>query len=117
MNKRSIGRRYEEQAVSYLKKKGWTLLARNFRCHQGEIDLIFLDGGCLVFVEVKYRTSNICGYPEASVTPAKQQTIQRVAEYYLVRYGYLSEQTCRFDVIAVYGTGEILHYCNAFGSL
>ena len=51
------------QAAAYLKRKGYRILEQNFRCRQGEIDLIARDGGYLVFIEVKYRSSLKDGAP------------------------------------------------------
>ena len=117
MNKRTLGTYFEEQAAAYLQSKGMKILARNFRCRTGEIDLIAMDDSYLVFVEVKYRTTNICGAPEAAVSQKKQITIRRVAEYYMLRFGWSQDRLYRFDVVAVYGSGEIVHYPNAFGGL
>ena len=70
------------QAAAYLKKKGYQILEANFRCRFGEIDLIARDGGYLVFIEVKYRSSPTGDSLEA-VNRRKQRKIIRVAEYYL----------------------------------
>ena len=63
MNKREVGSCYEELAAVYLQKKGYRVLERNYRCRQGEVDLICTQGPCLVFVEVKYRTDGRMGGP------------------------------------------------------
>ena len=55
MNKRETGSRYEDAAAAFLQSKGLRLLEKNFRCRKGEIDLILMDGACLVFTEVKYK--------------------------------------------------------------
>lgn len=113
-NKRSLGSEKEQIAAEYLKKQGYRILEMNFRCRQGEIDLIGCDGKYLVFIEVKYRTDGRAGAPEESVTRAKQRTILQVAKYYLYRHR-LSECTpCRFDVVGIVGD-EIRLIRDAFG--
>lgn len=83
MNKRELGESYEEAASLYLQKKGVRIAERNFRCRQGEVDLIGWDGEYLVFFEVKYRKNKNAGYPEESVGTGKQKKICGVADYYL----------------------------------
>lgn len=112
-NKRTLGTQYEEQAVEYLKSRGYFILERNFRCRQGEIDIIARDGRYLVFLEVKYRKNSRKGRPEEAVTPVKMRTICRVADYYRLRKGYGESTPCRFDVVAILGD-EIQLYKNAF---
>lgn len=73
MNKRKLGESYEEAASLYLQKKGVRIAERNFRCRQGEVDLIGWDGEYLVFFEVKYRKNKNAGYPEESVGTGKQK--------------------------------------------
>ena len=113
LNKRKIGGRYEQAACAYLLQKDYRLLEANFRIRSGEIDLIMDDGGTVVFVEVKYRSGISCGRGEEHVDRRKQQTIARVAEYYLLRKG-LTGSYCRFDVVSIDGRGSITHYENAF---
>ena len=55
MNKRALGKKYEEKACQYLESQGMKIVEKNFRCRQGEIDLIGFHGEYLAFVEVKYR--------------------------------------------------------------
>ena len=114
MNKRSIGSRYEEQAASYLCGLGYQILARNFRAHAGEIDLIARDETCLVFVEVKYRADTRFGSGEFHVDRRKQDTIYKVARFFLMRYFPYHPPVCRFDVIAINGAGQIHQIENAF---
>jgi len=100
MNKRKTGSAWEEAAVCWLQKAGVRILARNFRCSQGEIDIIGYHQDCLVFFEVKYRRDDRFGMPEEAVGSAKQKRICRCAKYYLYRHGY-HMQAVRFDVVAV----------------
>src|SRR5947209_7314149 len=68
-----IGRRGEEAAAEQLKAAGYRILARNYRCPSGEIDLVAEERGVLVFVEVKTRSSAAYGSPRDAVTPAKRR--------------------------------------------
>lgn len=115
MNKRQVGTQYESMAVQYLTEAGYHILERNFRCRTGEIDIIAKDGAYLVFVEVKYRASAACGSALEAVDYRKQQSILRVAQYYMVSHGYGTQTNCRFDVVAIQGT-EIMLIQNAFGA-
>ena len=115
MNKRQVGTQYEYMAVQYLTEAGYHILERNFRCRTGEIDIIAKDGAYLVFVEVKYRASAACGSALEAVDYRKQQSILRVAQYYMVSHGYGTQTNCRFDVVAIQGT-EITLIQNAFGA-
>ena len=112
-NKRKLGARYEEKAAEYLQNRGYFILCRNFRCRQGEIDLIARQGGDLVFIEVKYRGGGGNGLPQEAVTRGKQRTICRTADYYRMSHGYGEDTSCRFDVVAILGE-EITLYQNAF---
>ena len=67
MNKRKTGQEQEAKAACFLKTQGYQILERNYRCKKGEIDLIAREGQYLVFVEVKYRSTNESGLPEEAV--------------------------------------------------
>lgn len=111
-NNREIGEAQEKRVASELEKRGYKILKENFRCRIGEIDLVALHKGYLVFVEVKYRKNTKNGYAAEAVTRKKQQIISRVADYYI--YSHCSKfPSCRFDVAAV--DGEVITvYENAF---
>jgi len=96
----SLGRRGEEVAAAHLEAAGYHLVARNYRCPLGEVDLVADDAGCLVFVEVRTRRGDLWGTPEESVTRAKQTRLARVAEHYLAEHG-ASDVDWRIDVVAV----------------
>lgn len=117
MNKRKTGSRYETMAARYLEDNGYVILRQNFRCRMGEIDLIARDEAsgqnCLVFVEVKYRSSAGTGIPEEAVHTRKQHRICRVADYFRLQYRIPWDTPCRFDVIAIEGE-ELRHHANAF---
>lgn len=87
------------------------VVERNYRCRQGEIDLIAWDEDMLVFVEVKARRGSGCGAPEEAVSAAKQRKLRQVASWYLARLGY--EPPCRFDVVSVVGD-QVTHFRAAF---
>ena len=91
----------EDLACTYLEKSGLRLLARNYRCRRGEIDLIMQDGECLVFVEVRYRKHDTFGSAAETVSSAKRARIITTASYFLQRQR--SEPPCRFDVVAIGG--------------
>lgn len=107
------GRAKEEAALKYLQKSGMKILEKNFRSRQGEVDLIGIHQGCLVFVEVKYRRSAKSGLPEEAVGEAKQKKICRTSDYYRMRHPYLARWQVRYDVLAFCGE-EIRWHKNAF---
>lgn len=113
MNKREVGAAYEEAAAVFLEKNGVRILERNFRCRQGEIDLIGREGEYLVFFEVKYRKNADAGFPAEAVGTVKQRKICRAAKYYLYRKHYGESVPVRFDVIAVCAE-RVNWYQNAF---
>lgn len=83
MNKKRIGNLGEAMAEVLLVERGYQIIARNFRCKFGEVDIIARKGGVMAFVEVKTRFSKGYGNGVDSVTQVKQQRIRRCAEYYL----------------------------------
>ncbi len=117
VNKRALGARFEALAAEWLEKRGFRILARNFRSRSGEIDLVALDEReerpVLVFVEVKYRNTVSSGYAEEAVGLKKQASIRRTADFYRVRYGVRDSMPCRFDVVA-FQNGRLRHIENAF---
>lgn len=99
-NKRRIGTEKEKLAGAYLEKNGYEIIEYNYRCRQGEIDIIAKEGGYLVFCEVKYRSGTKSGTPFEAVDYKKQRTISRCALFYITKkhLGYLP---CRFDVVSI----------------
>jgi putative endonuclease len=95
-----MGKRGEDLAADYLAGTGLVLLSRNWRCREGEIDLIATDGERLVICEVKTRSGTGYGEPSEAVTPAKAARIRRVTTQWLRthRVGWCE---IRFDVLAV----------------
>lgn len=99
-NNKSKGDNGEDIAVKYLIENGARIVARNFRCRLGEIDVIAEYENYLCFIEVKLRNNTAYGCAIEAVTPAKQKTIRMVAQVYLMqncRYN----SPCRFDVIGI----------------
>ncbi len=109
---RSIGAQGESDAADFLRGVGAQILESNFRCASGEIDIIALLDGALVFCEVKRRRNARFGRPAEAVTPAKQRRIIRTARYWLATHPQ-PERIVRFDVLEVL-PGEIRHIPAAF---
>lgn len=113
-----LGAAGEQAAARHLERSGYRIVARNYRCPAGELDLVAIDEDTIVFVEVKTRRSAQSADPEANVTHAKQRQITRAAKYYLMAKS-AQEHPARFDVVAVVlpdrGKPEIEHFVDAFG--
>ena len=90
----------EKIAERFLVSRGFSILNRNFRAPFGEIDLVAERDGCIVFLEVKTRTSERFGSPLSSITETKQKHILKNCRYYLKRYD-LCDGPCRIDAIAI----------------
>jgi len=103
LNKRQTGAVYEEKAAKFLIQQGFRILQKNYRCQMGEIDLIAIENGILVFVEVKYRNHLQKGYPAEAVTHLKQRKIIQTARYYCYKKKIPQTQSCRFDVVSILG--------------
>lgn len=97
---RQLGQWGEEQVAEKLRREGWSVLARNFRCRMGEIDIVAEDGTFLAFVEVKLRKDDRFGSACEAVTPAKQRKLRTAAQFYLM--GHPTTLQPRFDVAEVY---------------
>lgn len=100
--RRVLGKSGEDHAARHLSGQGYRILERNFRTRCGEIDLIALHEGELVFVEVKTRTNEAFGAPELAVNPGKQQRMVKAALSYIKKKN-LHQMPCRFDVVAITG--------------
>lgn len=111
------GARGEEEAYFYLRRRGYTIVARNFRSprRKGEIDLIGYEGEVLCFIEVKTRTTRAVMPAEAAVDQEKQRDLMAVADEYVRRLK--SAPATRFDVVSVYfegGNPEVTLFRGAF---
>ncbi|HUO06096.1 MAG TPA: YraN family protein [Candidatus Binataceae bacterium] len=100
-----LGLRGERAAERYLKRKGYKILARNYRAAGAEIDLIAMDGATIVFIEVKTRRTIAAGSPAEAVDGRKQEHIRRAAAIFAARN---RAQDCpmRFDVAAIRADGD-----------
>ena len=87
-------------AVSFLRRRGYRILERNYSCSYGEVDLVAEESGDIVFVEVKTRAGVGYGEPAEAVTIHKQRQIMRVAEHYRIDKK-LGGVPCRFDVVSI----------------
>lgn len=96
-----LGAEGERAAEKFLRRARYTILARNYRCRGGEVDLIALDRSTVVFIEVKTRTQPGFGSPLEAVDQRKQRQIQRAAQYYLSE-NRLHDRNARFDVVGVW---------------
>ena len=119
--KDAVGRYGEEQAARHLEAAGLEVLARNWRCRQGELDIVARDGAALVFAEVKTRSSLAFGLPAEAVTHAKAARIRQLALQWIDERRELGEpqfwSALRFDVISVVRVGsgvDIAHIKGAF---
>ena len=118
MDKQELGRFGEDQAARYLKRKGYTILERNYRRRGGEIDLIARRRGFLAFVEVKLRKDAGHGEAREFVTAAKQEKLRLTAMLWLAEHE--TKLQPRFDVVEVYapqgteGPVSIRHLEDAF---
>jgi putative endonuclease len=89
----------ESVAALHLEAKGYHIVARNWRCAQGEIDLIAQAGEELLFVEVKTRRGKEMGSPEEALTPAKQKKLMKLAQIYVAENDL--DVDWRIDLVAV----------------
>ncbi|HIE37583.1 MAG TPA: YraN family protein [Anaerolineales bacterium] len=95
-----LGRRGENLAARELTRQGYEIVARNWRCEAGEVDIVVRKDGVWHFVEVRTRRGERFGTPEESLTPAKQARMVAVAEHYLAEHE-LGEVDWRLDLVAV----------------
>ncbi|MDD4503383.1 MAG: YraN family protein [Clostridiaceae bacterium] len=110
-NNKILGVFGESMACEYLSECGYRVLERNFSCRAGEIDIIAVQGGTVVFVEVKTRSSEKYGLPSEAVSKAKQHKIVKTALYYMQK-NRLFDYMCRFDVMEVMAGEENNHQIN-----
>jgi putative endonuclease len=103
-DKDDLGRAGEDRAAAHLRDKGWTLLARNWRCAAGEIDLVAADGRDLVIVEVKTRSGEGFGHPFEAVDARKRGRLWRLAMAWITAHPEQAQgRRLRLDAIAVLG--------------
>ncbi|MFF7705760.1 YraN family protein [Pseudomonas sp. NPDC007930] len=97
------GREAEATALAHLRQHGLQLLAQNWRCRGGELDLVMLDSDTVVFAEVRYRQHRQWGGALESIDPRKRDRLILAAQHFLHEQPRWAEQPCRFDVIAIEG--------------
>lgn len=99
MKRRNTGLRGEKLAQDFIKKKGYHILETNYRCPEGEINIVARHKDSLVFIEVRTKTSLNFGSPEESITPVKKERIRTTAAHYLQNHHNLPPQW-RIDMVA-----------------
>ncbi len=111
-----VGEQGEAIALNFLKAKGYHILASNWRYSRAEVDIIAKEGEVLVFLEVKTRSTDHFGKPEAFVTDRKKAFLQTAASVYMEEIGH--EWEIRFDIISVLlhptRPAEVTHFEDAF---
>ena len=100
MKRRDTGILGEKLAKDFVKKRGYRILETNYRCPEGEIDIVAKDKDCLVFIEVRTKTSREFGSPEESITPVKRERMRATAAHYRQTHNDLPP-LWRIDMVAV----------------
>jgi putative endonuclease len=112
-----LGQRGERIAARYLTDRGLRLLDRNWRCREGELDIVARDGDAIVFCEVKTRRAVGFGHPVEAVTPTKQRRLRLLATRWLAAHEEHAPDL-RFDVVGVLvratGPAVVIHLPAAF---
>lgn len=110
------GQFFERHACHFLVKQGYEILHQNYRYKRNEIDLIAREGNCLVFVEVKGRSTSVFGPPEDAVDAKKKARLKEAAEHYLLEEGL--DNPIRFDILSIErqasGVLRFYHFKDAF---
>lgn len=102
----NAGREAEAYALRHLQQHGLQLIAQNWLCKRGELDLVMLDGDTVVFVEVRYRRHSAWGGALESVDFRKQEKLILAAQLFLQKETRWADAACRFDVVAIEGTAD-----------
>jgi putative endonuclease len=100
MKRRETGNLGEKLAAGFLQKRGYHILKTNYRCPEGEVDIVARCKDCLVFVEVRTKRGQEFGIPEESVTLTKMDKLRRVAEHYRQAHDDIPA-SWRIDVVAI----------------
>lgn len=113
-----LGRKGEDAAARFLVRRGYDIVARNWKCSAGEVDIVARDERWVVFVEVKTRSSISKGIPEEAVTADKRRRYEKIAAMFLADYDVV-DVPVRFDVVGVLAIASdralLRHHINAFG--
>ena len=117
--KKLLGKKGEDIALSYLTEKGYELVARNYRFSRyGELDLVMRDGKYLVFIEVRTKKNKLYGSPLETIDYDKRRQIEKMAQLFLVKEKLSQDTFCRFDAIGIILSNnnepEIEHIQDAF---
>lgn len=112
IDRQARGAQAEERARTHLERAGLRLIARNYRCPRGEIDLVMADGEALVFVEVRFRASRAFGSAAESIDARKRARLIAAAGHYLLTHP--ADRPCRFDVVAADGDAPVEWLRDAF---
>lgn len=105
------GEAAEALAATFIEGRGLRIIARNYRCRHGELDLIARDGEMLVFIEVRRRSGNAFGGAAASIDAAKREKLLKAARHYLA--GLPTALACRFDAVLLSGEPPRIEWlCN-----
>ncbi|XXF81581.1 YraN family protein [Myxococcaceae bacterium GXIMD 01537] len=116
VDRRGYGNAAEDAAVRHLEARGYRVLARNFLCRYGELDVVAEQGDTVCFVEVRMRSTNLWGDPALTVSFSKQRRVVKAALHYLFAHE-VRDKMMRFDVVSVVGHGEgavVEHIPDAF---
>jgi putative endonuclease len=117
---KELGRRGEEAATKFLKRRGFEVLERNWTCFAGEVDIVAHVDETLCFIEVKTRSNIQKGFPSEAVDGRKRERYERIAACYLKDHA-CEDMRVRFDVISILVLGDdrafLRHHINAFGSM
>ena len=108
---KALGKKGENEAVKYLKRKGYSIIKRGYKNPFGEVDIIASKEGIVAFIEVKTRLSENYGAPSEAVNRNRREKYKKAVEYFF--YGKQMDATVRFDIIEIL-RGEINHIENAF---
>lgn len=100
MQQQSLGQFGEAMAQQHLRQRGYVILAQNWLCRQGELDIIAMDGETIVFVEVKTRHSDDTALAFAAITPTKRERLLAAAHHFLIAHE-CDEMLWRVDAIAI----------------
>ena len=111
LRKKLLGRKGEELTCKYLKKKGYEIVARNYKTPYGEADIVARQGDTYCFVEVKTRETDAFGLPSEAVTARKRERYRKIAWHFCI--AAREELSCRFDVASIY-QGELEYIEGAF---
>lgn len=110
--KAESGKEGEKRAAKFLQLKGWKIVAQNYRYKHGELDIIGIDKGVLVFVEVKFRKNNDFGFPEDFVNNHKVNMVRKTAMNFMLKENWQND--IRFDIISITGEESPEHFVDAF---